>query len=397
MTREAVIVSAVRSPIARYKRGSFKDTHPIHYGALVVREAVERAKGLKEDEIDDLILGCAMPEGELGMNIARLIGMAAKLPDKVPAITVNRFCSSGLQSISYAAERIMVGEAEVVVAGGVEDMTHVPMGGNKPTAYPQLVEDWVDAYSPMGLTAENVARQFNISRERQDKFAYQSHMNALKAIDEGRFKSQILPIETEVLSEGPESGTPVVKKVTVDTDEGPRRDTSLEALAKLRPAFDPKEGTVTAGNSSQMNDGAGAVVVMSREKADSLGLKPIAVYRSYQVAGTPPEIMGVGPAYAIPKLMDRVGMKTADIDLWEVNEAFASQAIYCCEDALKLDMDKVNVNGGAIALGHPLGCSGTFLTCKLLYEMDRQDLRWGVVSMCIGGGMGAAGLFEREK
>jgi acetyl-CoA acyltransferase len=395
MAREAVIVSAVRSPIARYRRGSFRDTHPIHYGAKVVREAIDRAKGLDDKEIDDLILGCAMPEGELGMNIARLISFAAKMPYETSAITVNRFCSSGLQSISYAAERIMLGEADVIVAGGVEDMTHVPMGGNKPVAYGQLVEDWVEAYSPMGLTAENVANQFNISRERQDQFSLKSHENALRAIDEGRFKSQILPIETEAFEEGPE-GHPVAKTVTVDTDEGPRRGTSLEALAKLKPAFDPK-GTVTAGNSSQMNDGAAAVVVMTREKAKALGLKPLAVYRRYQVAGVPPEIMGVGPAYAIPKLLEKAGMKTEDIDLWEVNEAFASQAIYCCEDALKLDMNKVNVNGGAIALGHPLGCTGAFLTCKLLYEMERADLRWGVVSMCIGGGMGAAGLFEREK
>jgi acetyl-CoA acyltransferase len=289
----------------------------------------------------------------------------------------------------------MLDEADVVVAGGVESMTLVPMGGNKPVAYPQLVEDWVEAYTPMGLTAENVAKQFNISRERQDKFALRSHERALKAIDEGRFKSQIIPVETEVYKEGPD-GNPVAKKVTLDTDEGPRRGTSLEALAKLRPAFDPKEGTVTAGNASQMNDGAAAVVVMSREKAKSLGLKPLAVYRRYQVAGVPPEIMGVGPAYAIPKLLNKAGMKKEDIDLWEVNEAFASQALYCCEDKLGLDMEKVNVNGGAIALGHPLGCTGSFLTCKLLYEMERANLRWGVVSMCIGGGMGAAGLFERE-
>jgi len=268
------------------------------------------------------------------------------------------------------------------------------MGGNKPVAYPQLVEDWVDAYTPMGLTAENVAQQFNISRERQDAFAVRSHDLALKAIDEGRFKSQILPIETEVFEEGTE-GHPVAKKVVLDTDEGPRRGTSLKILSKLRPVFDPT-GTVTAGNSSQMNDGAGAVVVMSREKANALGLKPLATYHRYQVAGTPPEGMGVGPAYAIPKLLGKAGMKKEDIDLWEVNEAFASQALYCCEDVLGLDMDKVNVNGGAIALGHPLGCTGTFLTCKLLYEMERQNLRYGVVSMCIGGGMGAAGLFERE-
>jgi acetyl-CoA acyltransferase len=395
MTREAVIVSAVRTPIARYKRGSFRETHPIHYGSAVVREAVRRAEGLKPEEVDDVIMGCAMPEAELGMNIARLIGMAAGLPHTVPAITTNRFCSSGLQSISQGAERIMLDEADVVIAGGVEDMTHVPMGGNKPVADPGLVEDWIEGYTPMGLTAENVARQFDISRERQDEFALRSHELALRAIDEGRFKSQILPIETKVYA-ATEDGRPQAKTITVDTDEGPRRGSTLEKLAKLRPAFDPT-GSVTAGNSSQMNDGAGAVVLMSRDKADSLGLKPMAVYRRYQVAGVPPEVMGVGPAYAIPRLLEKSGMKKEDIELWEVNEAFASQALYCCEDVLELDMDKVNVNGGAIALGHPLGCTGTFLTCKLLYEMERQDLRWGVVSMCIGGGMGAAGLFEREK
>ena len=394
MSREAVIVSAVRSPIARYRRGNFRDTHPIHYGSQVVAEAVRRVPGLKPEEIDDLIIGCAMPEAELGMNLARLIGMASGLPYQVPALTVNRFCSSGSQAIAMAAQRIMLDEADVVVAGGVEDMTHVPMGGNKPVAYPKLVDDWVEAYTPMGLTAENVARKFNISRERQDRFALRSHERALRAIDEGRFTEQILPIETEVFSAGPD-GRPVARKVTVDTDEGPRRGTSLEALARLRPVFDPT-GSVTAGNSSQMNDGAAMVVVMSREKARSLGLEPLAVYRRYQVTGVPPEIMGVGPAYAIPKLLEKAGMKKEDIDLWEVNEAFASQALYCCEDVLGLDMDKVNVNGGAIALGHPLGCTGAFLTCKLLYEMKRQNLRWGVVAMCIGGGMGAAGLFERE-
>jgi len=395
MTREAVIVSAVRSPIARYRRGKFKDTHPVYYGGLVFREAVNRAKGLKPEDVDDVIVGCAMPEAELGMNLARLVSFAAKLPYTASAITVNRFCASGLQSIAQAAERIMLDEADVIVAGGVEDMTHVPMGGNKPVAELNLVNEWVEAYTPMGLTADNVARQFNISRERQDQFALRSHQRAIRAIDEGRFKSQILPITTEVIEPGPD-GRPVAKKVTIDTDEGPRRDTSLEGLAKLRPAFDPKEGTVTAGNSSQMNDGAAAVVVMSRDKARALGLKPLAVYRRFQVAGTPPEIMGVGPAYAIPKLLAKAGMQKEQIDLWEINEAFASQALYCCEDVLKLDMDKVNVNGGAIALGHPLGCTGAFLTCKLLYEMERQKLRYGVVSMCIGGGMGAAGLFERE-
>ncbi|MBI5500930.1 MAG: thiolase family protein [Deltaproteobacteria bacterium] len=394
MTREAVIVSAVRSAICRYKRGSFRDTHPVHYGGLVYREAVARAKGLDPKEIDDVIVGCAMPEGELGMNLARLVSFAAKIPFEASAITVNRFCASGLQAISQGAERIMLGEAEVVVAGGVEDMTHVPMGGNKPVAYPRLVDEWIETYTPMGLTAENVAKQFNISRERQDQFALRSHQRAVRAIDEGRFVSQILPIETEVFDAGPD-GRPVARKVTAKVDEGPRRDTTLEGLAKLKPAFDP-QGTVTAGNASQMNDGAAAVVVMSREKAKSLGLKPLAVYRGYQVAGTPPEIMGVGPAYAIPKLMKRAGLKTDDVAVWEINEAFASQALYCAEDALHLDPEKVNPNGGAIALGHPLGCTGGFLTNKLLYELERSKGRYGVVSMCIGGGMGAAGLFERE-
>ncbi len=394
MTREAVIVSAVRSPIARYRRGSFRHTHPIHYGSQVFAEAVRRAKGLDPLQIDDLVVGCAMPEAELGMNLARLVGLAAGLPYQVPAMTVNRFCSSGLETIALAAQRIMLGEVDVVIAGGVEDMTHVPMGGNKPVAYPELVDKWIEAYTPMGLTAENVARQFNISRERQDQFALRSHQRAVRAIEEGRFRSQILPIETEIIEPGPE-GKPVARKITLEVDEGPRRDTTLEALAKLKPAFDPT-GTVTAGNSSQMNDGAAAVLLMTREKAKSLGLKPLAVFRSYQVAGVPPEIMGVGPAFAIPRLLKHVGLKKEDIDLWEVNEAFASQALYCCEDVLQLDMEKVNVNGGAVALGHPLGCTGAFLTCKLLYEMERQSLRRGVVSMCIGGGMGAAGLFERD-
>jgi acetyl-CoA acyltransferase len=394
MAREAVIVTAVRSAIARRGRGSFKDAHPVHYGALVLAEAVRRTAGLKPEQIDDVIVGCAMPEGELGMNLGRLVVMGAKLPYTVSAMTVNRFCSSGLQSISQAAERVMLDEADVVVAGGVEDMTKVPMGGNKPVGDPDLVRDWVDAYTPMGLTAENVARKFDISRERQDAFALRSHQRALNAIDKGYFKEQILPIETEVIEQGPD-GKPLVKKVTAAVDEGPRRETTLDGLAKLRPAFDAT-GTVTAGNSSQMNDGAAFVVVMSREKAKSLGLKPLAVYRRYQVAGVPPEIMGVGPAYAIPRLMEKAGMKTDQIDLWEVNEAFASQAIYCCDDVLKLDPEKVNVNGGAIALGHPLGCTGAFLTTKLLFELQRRKARFGVVSMCIGGGMGAAGLFERE-
>jgi acetyl-CoA acyltransferase len=396
MTREAVIVSAARTAIARYRRGKLKDTHPVTYGAVALREAVNRAKGINEKEIDDLIVGCAMPEAEAGMNMARLIGLAAKLPYEVSAQTVNRFCASGLQSISMAAERIMLGEADIVVAGGCETMTDIPMGGNKMVGDPKLVDECVGAYAPMGLTAENVAKRFNISRERQDKFALRSHQNAIRAIDEGRFKTQIVPVKTETVEEG-KDGRPVVKQVVVDVDEGPRRDTTLEGLAKLRPAFDPKSGTVTAGNSSQMNDGAAFVVLMSREKAKSLNLKPMGVYRHFQVAGVPPDIMGVGPAYAIPKLLAKAGMKKEQIDIWEVNEAFASQALYCCEDVLKLDIEKVNPNGGGIALGHPLGCTGSFLANKLLYEMERSNLRWGVISMCIGGGMGAAGLFEREK
>jgi acetyl-CoA acyltransferase len=395
MTTQAVIVSAVRTPITRYKRGGLKETHPVEYGAIVVREAVKRATGLDPKDIDDLIIGCAMPEGELGMNLARLISLSADLPHEVAAITVNRFCSSGLQSISQAAERIMLDEADVIVAGGVESMTMVPLGGNKPVGDPTLVDKRIQAYTPMGLTAENIARKFNISRKRQDAFALQSQKRALAALDAGRFKSQIIALESTIYKTD-EEGRPQAVRLKLEEDEGPRRGTSLEKLSRLKPVFDPT-GSVTAGNSSQMNDGAAAVVVMSREKAKSLGLKIMAIYKKYQVVGVPPEIMGVGPAYAIPKLLKKTGLTKEDIDLWEINEAFASQALYCCQDVLDLDMEKVNPNGGAIALGHPLGCTGTFLTCKLLYEMERLDLRYGVVSMCIGGGMGAAGLFEREK
>ena len=390
--KEAVIVSCVRTAIGRAPRGILRFTRPDYLASEVIKEAVTRAKGLDPSEIEDVILGCSFPEAEQGMNIGRMAALQAGLPDTVPGLTVNRFCSSGLQSIAIAAERIMCGFAEVIVAGGVESMSMVPMGGNKTSPSPVLADINIEAYAPMGITAENVADRFNISREDQDKLAYRSHQNAAAAIKEGRFKDEILPVKVIDRSPGPDSKI-IEKEFIFDTDEGVRYDTSLEVLAKLRPAF-KKDGSVTAGNSSQTSDGAAATVVMSADKAKALGLKPMAVFRGYAVAGCPPDIMGVGPSVAIPKLMKLTGMKIEDVDLFELNEAFASQALYCIRE-LGLDMDKVNVNGGAIALGHPLGCTGSKLTATLLHELPRRNGRFGVVSMCIGGGMGAAGLFER--
>ncbi len=390
--REAVIVSIVRTAIGRAPRGTLRNTRPEHMGTTAVKEAINRAKGLDSAEIEDVILGCSFPEGEQGMNLGRIVALQSGLPDSVPGQTVNRFCSSGLQSITMAAERIMCGFADVIVAGGVESMSVVPMGGNKLAPSPQLVEDHIEAYIPMGITAEFVAQRFNISREDQDQFGLKSHQRAAAAIDEGRFKDEIVPLKVVEREVGPDNKI-VEKEKTFEVDEGVRPDTTLEALSKLRPAFQAG-GAVTAGNSSQTSDGAAACVVMSAEKAEALGLKPIAVFRGFSVAGCPPEIMGIGPAVAIPKLMHQTGMKLEDIDLFELNEAFASQALYCIRE-LGLNEDIVNVNGGAIALGHPLGCTGTKLTATLLHEMGRRDYRFGVVSMCIGGGMGAAGLFER--
>ncbi len=389
--KEAVIVSSVRTAVGRAPKGTLRNTRPEYMGEMAVREAVNRAKGLDPAEIEDVILGCSFPEAEQGMNLGRIVALQAGLPDTVPGQTVNRFCSSGLQAIALAAERIMCGFADVIVAGGVETMSLVQMGGNKLAPSPRLAESLIETYTPMGITAENVAQRFNISREDQDQFGLASQQKAAAATKEGRFKDEIVPLKVVDRSVGPDNKI-IEKEFVFEVDEG-IRETSLEALSKLRPAFHAK-GSVTAGNSSQTSDGAAATVVMSAEKAKALGLKPIAIFRGFGVAGCPPEIMGVGPAVAIPKLMELTGKKISDIDLFELNEAFASQAIYCMRE-LDINPDIVNVNGGAIALGHPLGCTGAKLTATLLHEMDRRGSQYGVVSMCIGGGMGAAGLFER--
>jgi len=356
--------------------------------AIAVNAAIERA-GIDKKEVEDLILGCAMPEASMGMNIARIVSFVAGLPIECAAATINRFCSSGLEAIAIAAERIMAGWNDVIVAGGTESMTMVPMGGYIPELNLKLAAEFPEAYCPMGITAENVASRYGITREMQDEFAYNSQMKAAAAIKAGVFEEQIVPVKARV------AAGPKWKEVEFKVDESPRADTTLEGLAKLKPVF-KQNGTVTAGNSSPMNDGAAAVVVMSKEKAKELGCKPLATFRYYVTVGTHPDEMGVGPLYAINKLMKRTGMNVDEIDNYEINEAFASQAAYCCRE-LKLNMEKVNINGGAIALGHPLGCTGAKLTTQLLYTLRDRKLRWGVVSMCIGGGMGAAGLFEREK
>ncbi|OEF96928.1 acetyl-CoA acetyltransferase [Vulcanibacillus modesticaldus] len=389
--REAVIVAGVRTAVGKAPKGTLKNTRPDDLGAVVIEELLNRSKGLDLNDIDDVIMGCAFPEGEQGMNVARNIALRAGLPVSVPGMTVNRYCSSGLQTIAIAAERIMVGNADVIIAGGIESMSMIPMGGNKPAPNPWLMENMPQAYMSMGITAEEVAKKFNISREEQDKFALRSHQKAAKAIKEGKFKDEIVPVKIKknYLNE---EGKVVTEELVFDTDEGVRPDTSLEALAKLKPVF-RVNGTVTAGNSSQTSDGAAAVMVMSREKAEELGLKPIARFVTYAVAGVEPDIMGIGPKEAIPKALKLANLTMDDIDLFEINEAFASQAVYVVKE-LGIDPEKVNVNGGAIALGHPLGCTGAKLTVSLLNELKRRDGRYGVVSMCIGGGMGAAGIFE---
>ncbi len=385
--REVVVVSAVRSAIGKGRRGGFKDTRPDTLLAELLKEAVHRAGDLDPARIDDIIVGTAMPEAEQGMNVARIGGLLAGLPDSVPAMTINRFCSSGLQSLAQGASAILAGWQDIVLAGGVESMSQVAMGGQKPSPNPDLVARDPAAYTPMGITAENVADRYDISRADQDAFALQSHQRALAAIEAGRFAEEIHPVDTRVYIDG------AWKDVTIDTDEGPRAGTSLEALGRLRPAF-KQGGSVTAGNSSQVSDGAAATLITSREVAEAEGLPILGVLRSYQVVGVDPAIMGVGPRYAIPKALEAAGLSAADIDLYEINEAFASQAIYCVRE-LGLDPEKVNPNGGAIALGHPLGCTGARLTATLLHELKRRDQRLGVVSMCIGGGMGAAAVFER--
>jgi len=389
--KEAVVVSAVRTAVGKAPRGILKDTRPDDIAAMVIKEAVARAPGLKVEEVDDFVLGCAFPESDQGLNLARVVAMRAGFPYTLPGQTVNRFCSSGLQAIATAAYEIMVGAADVMIAGGVEFMSQVPIMGLAPSPNPYLVEHNPQAYTSMGLTAENVAEKFGITREEQDRFALLSHQKAAKAIKEGKFKEEIIPIPAKV-KEIKEDGTVVVQEVIFDTDEGVRYDASLEGMASLKSVFKAK-GTVTAGNSSQTSDGAAALILMSKEKAEALKLKPMAAFRSFAVAGVPPEIMGVGPAYAVPKALKKAGLTIKDIGLVELNEAFASQSLYVIRE-LGLNLDIVNVNGGAIAMGHPLGCTGAKLTTMLLYEMKRRNVRYGLVTMCIGGGMGAAGVFE---
>ncbi len=390
--REAVVVSAVRTAVGKAPKGMLKDTRPEDVAAIVVQEALSRATGLKVEEVEDIVLGCAFPESDQGLNLARVVAMRAGFPFSVPGQTVNRFCSSGLQAIATAAYEIMVGAADVMIAGGVEFMSQVPIMGLTPSPNPYLVDHNPQAYTSMGLTAENVAERFGVSREDQDRFALSSHQKAARAIKEGKFKEEIIPIPAKVRVTK-EDGTVIVKEVLFDTDEGVRYDASLEGMAGLKPVFKAK-GTVTAGNSSQTSDGAAALVLMSKEKATSLGLKPMAIFRSFAVAGVPPDVMGIGPVFAAPKAIKKAGLKIEDIGLVELNEAFASQALYVIRE-LGLNPEIVNVNGGAIAMGHPLGCTGAKLTTNLLYEMKRRNVRYGLVTMCIGGGMGAAGVFER--
>ncbi|MDQ7842552.1 MAG: acetyl-CoA C-acyltransferase [Armatimonadota bacterium] len=391
--RQAVIVSAVRTAVGKAPRGTLKDTRPDEMAAAAVAEAVRRVRGLEPAQVDDVILGCALPEAEQGLNVARIAALRAGLPHTVPGQTVNRFCSSGLQAIAIAAEHIMAGFADVVVAGGTESMSLMPgQTGHTFAPNPHLVEHWPEVFTSMGLTAENVARQFGISREDQDAYALRSHLRAAEAIRGARFADEIVPLVVKRWESDGE-GRPRAQEIVFQTDEGVRFDTSLEALAKLKPVF-AREGTVTAGNSSQTSDGAAAVVVMSDERASRLGLEPLGVFRSFAVAGVPPEIMGIGPVEAVPKALRLAGLKLDDVDLIELNEAFAAQTLAVIRQ-LGLDEEKVNVNGGAIALGHPLGCTGAKLTATLLYEMARRRSRYGLVTMCIGGGMGAAGVFER--
>ena len=388
--REAVIVAGARTPVGKAKKGSLANVRPDDLGALTVKETLKRAGGY-DGPIDDLIIGTATPEAEQGLNVARNIGALAGLPHTVPAVTVNRYCSSGLQTIAYGAERIMVGSAQAVLAGGVESMSMLPMGGHVMRLNPKLVETAPEYYMGMGHTAEEVASRFNISREDQDAFAVESHRRAAKAIKEEKFKDEIVPVEV-IRRTVDENNKLQEESFMFDTDEGVREDTSIEVLAKLRPAF-KVNGTVTAGNASQMSDGAATVLLMDREKAEAEGLKPLAKFRSFAVEGVPPEIMGIGPVKAIPKALDIAGLSLADIGLIELNEAFASQSLQIIRE-LGLDHEKVNVNGGAIALGHPLGCTGAKLTLTLIHEMKRRNVQFGIVTMCIGGGMGAAGVFE---
>jgi acetyl-CoA acyltransferase len=390
-SREAVIVAAARTAVGKAKRGSLATTRPDEMAAAVIRDLLRRTPGLDPAEVDDVILGCAFPEGEQGLNMARMAALRAGLPASVPGETLNRFCSSGLQTIAHASQAIMAGQAQVVIAGGTESMSMVPMTGNKFAPNPFFAADSPQAFTNMGLTAENVAEKYGVSRQDQDEFALRSNQCASAAVQGGVFDPEIVPLEVEIVEPGNGDG-PIRRAFVFKRDEGPRADTTIEALARLRPAF-KEGGTVTAGNSSQMSDGAAAVIVMSRAKADSLGLKPLVRFVSYAVGGVAPELMGVGPVVAVPKALKLAGLSLQDIGLIELNEAFAAQAVAVIRE-LGFDLDKTNVNGGAIALGHPLGCSGAKLTTQAVNEMNRRGVQFGLVTMCVGGGMGAAGIFE---
>lgn len=384
---DAVIIDCLRTAVGKAPRGSLRHTRPDDLGATVIAALLKKYPAVTPDEVDDVILGCAMPEGESGMNMARVSALRAGLPDIVPGITINRFCSSGLQAIAMAAERIRAGGAQILIAGGAESMSMIPMAGRRFTPNPWMVDNLPEIYISMGLTAENLQRRHGISRKEQDEFSYRSHMKALDAQAAGRFDAEIVPVDVEVRA--PDGGS---ERYTFARDEGPRADTSVAALATLRPVFHAS-GSVTAGNSSQTSDGAAAALVMSARKARELGLKPMARFVSFAVGGVPPEIMGIGPVVAIPKALAMAGLKLDEIGLIELNEAFAVQALAVARTA-GLDLDRVNVNGGAVALGHPLGCTGAKLTATILREMQRRNSRYGMVTMCIGGGQGAAGIFE---
>jgi acetyl-CoA acyltransferase len=389
--KEAFIVAATRTPVGKAPKGKLHTVRPDDLAALVITNTLSRVPALPVDQVEDVILGCAMPEGAQGMNVARIAGQRAGLPDAVPGLTINRFCASGLEAIAIGAQRILSDMADVIIAGGTESMSYVPMGGFRPSPNPQLVDEMPDAYLGMGFTAENVASRFGISREDADQFAYESHRRAIAALDADRFGQETVPVSVREVTLD-EHGTSRVTEFAFNSDEGPRRDTSIEKLASLKPAFHPK-GTVTAGNASQRSDGAAAVLLVSGEKVRELNLNPLARFVTYAVAGVPAGIMGIGPVEAIPKALKRAGLKLDDIDLIELNEAFACQALAVISQA-GLPSQRINVNGGAIALGHPLGATGAKLSVSMIHEMKRRNTRYGLVTMCIGGGMGGAGIFE---
>jgi acetyl-CoA acyltransferase len=389
---EAYIISAVRTPVGKAYKGSLRHTRPDEMAAVVIAEAVNRVPGLEASRVDDVVMGCAMPEGEQGLNVARISLLRAGFPVEVPGMTLNRFCSSGLEAINYAAAMIATGRVGVAVAGGVESMSLVPMGGNKPSPNPHLVDEYPEVFIGMGLTAERVAEEYGVTRDAQDRFSLESHQKAVQAIREKRFEKETVPLDVMERSVNA-AGRIEERRFTFAVDEGPRADTSLEALAGLKPAF-KQDGTVTAGNSSQMSDGAAALVLAGEAAVKKLGVEPLARFAGYATAGLDPALMGMGPVFAVPRVLEKTGVKLSDIDIIELNEAFAAQGLAVIQE-LGLPADRVNVSGGAIALGHPLGCTGAKLACTILHELKRRSARYGLVTMCIGGGMGAAGLFER--